>query len=74
MENNTYAVVITKIPGGSQPVLCNGTETIADLFAKAFAGESVNGYQIQVNGEAKDSTYVPRNGENITCAKMIKGN
>ena len=45
-----------------------------ELFAKAFRGESINGYQIQVNGEAKDANYVPRPGENVTVAKMVKGN
>ena len=69
-----YSVIITKVPGGANPVISHGTETVAELFAQAFNGESINGYQIQVNGQTKDSTYVPRNGENITVAKMIKGN
>lgn len=71
---NTFAVLITKVPGGAVPAISHGTETIAELFATAFNGESINGYQIQVNGVAKDATYVPRAGENVTCAKMIKGN
>ena len=71
---NIYSVIITKVPGGANPVISHGTETIAELFAQAFNGENINGYQIQVNGQVKDSTYVPRNGENITVAKMIKGN
>lgn len=70
---NTYSVLITKVPGGAQPVISNG-ETIAELFAKAFRGESINGYQIQVNGENKDSDYIPRPGENITVARQVKGN
>lgn len=72
--NETFAVLITKVPGGATPVMSHGVETIADLFATAFHGESINGYQIQVNGVSKDATYVPRAGENVTCAKMIKGN
>lgn len=69
----SYSVLITKVPGGAQPVISNG-ETIAELFAKAFRNESINGYQIQVNGETKTSDYVPRPGENVTVAKMVKGN
>lgn len=71
---NIYSLVITKVPGGANPVISHGRETVAELFSQAFGGESINGYQITVNGEAKDSTYVPRAGENITVAKMIKGN
>lgn len=70
---NTYSVLITKVPGGAQPVISNG-DTVAELFAKAFRGESINGYQIQVAGENKDATYIPRPGENVTVAKMVKGN
>ena len=70
---NTYSVLITKVPGGATPVISEG-ETISELFAKAFRGESINGYQIQVNGEAKNANYVPRPGENVTVAKMVKGN
>ena len=71
---NIYSVIITKVPGGANPVISHGTETVAELFAAAFNGESINGYQIQVNGEAKDANYVPRPGENVTVAKMVKGN
>ena len=46
---NTYSVLITKVPGGATPVISEG-ETISELFAKALRGESINGYQIQVNG------------------------
>lgn len=71
---NIYSVIITKVPGGANPVISHGTETVAELFAAAFNGESINGYQIQVSGVTRDANYVPRQGENITCAKMIKGN
>lgn len=71
--NNAFSILITKVPGGAQPVISEG-ETIAELFAKAFRGESINGYQIQVNGETKTSDYRPRAGENVTVAKMVKGN
>lgn len=70
---NTYSVLITKVPGGAVPVISEG-DSIAELFAKAFRGESINGYQIQVNGENVDANYVPRPGENVTVAKMVKGN
>lgn len=70
---NIYSVLITKVPGGAVPVMSNG-ETIAELFSKAYNGESINGYQIQVNGETKTSDYIPRAGENVTVAKMVKGN
>ena len=30
----SYSVLITKVPGGAQPVISNG-ETVAELFAKA---------------------------------------
>ncbi len=69
----SYSVLITKVPGGAQPVISNG-ETVAELFAKAFRGESINGYQIQVNGTNRDADYVPRAGENVTVARMVKGN
>lgn len=68
-----YSILITKVPGGAQPVISNG-ETVEELFANAFRGESINGYQIQVNGETKTKDYVPRRGENVTVAKMVKGN
>lgn len=71
---NVYSLVITKVPGGARPVISHGTETVADLFALAYNGESISGYQITVGGEAKDANYVPRQGENIVLAKMIKGN
>ena len=41
----SYSVLITKVPGGAQPVISNG-ETVAELFAKAFRGESINGYPL----------------------------
>ena len=69
-----YSVVITKVPGGANPVISHGTETVAELFAAAFNGESINGYQITVGGQAREATYVPRVGENVVLAKMIKGN
>ena len=69
-----YSVVITKVPGGANPVISHGTETVAELFATAFNGESINGYQITVGGQAREATYVPRVGENVVLAKMIKGN
>ena len=31
-------------------------------------------FSIQVNGENKSADYVPRSGENVTVAKMVKGN
>ena len=70
---NAYSILITKVPGGATPVISNG-ETIAELFSRAFHGESINGYQIQINGETKTSDYIPRPGENVTCAKMVKWN
>ena len=70
---NAYSILITKVPGGATPVISNG-ETIAELFSRAFHGESINGYQITVGGQAREASYVPRAGENITVAKMIKGN
>jgi hypothetical protein len=69
-----YSILITKVPGGANPVISHGTETVAELFAAAFNGESINGYQITVGGVAREATYIPRQGENITVAKMIKGN
>ena len=69
----SYSVLITKVPGGATPVISNG-ETVAELFAKAFRGESINGYQIQVGGENRTSDYIPRPGENVTVARMVKGN
>ena len=71
---NVYAIVITKIPGGQKPVMAHGYETIADLFELAFGGESINGYQFQVNGSNTDTDYVPRAGDSVSCAKMCKGN
>lgn len=71
---NIYSVIITKVPGGANPVISHGTETVAELFAAAFNGESINGYQITVSGQAREASYIPRQGENVTCAKMIKGN
>lgn len=71
---NIYSVIITKVPGGANPVISHGTETVAELFAAAFNGESINGYQITVGGVTREATYIPRNGENVTVAKMIKGN
>lgn len=68
-----YSVLITKVPGGAQPVISNG-ETIEQLFASAFRGERIDGYQIQVNGETKTKDYIPRRGESVTVAKMVKGN
>jgi hypothetical protein len=70
---NAYSVLITKVPGGATPVISEG-ETIRELFKKAFRNESIDGYQIQVNGENKSADYVPRSGENVTVAKMVKGN
>ena len=70
---NAYSVLITVIPGGSQPVISNG-ETVAELFEKAFRGQSIDGFQIQVNGENKDYNYIPRAGESVTCARQVKGN
>ena len=67
-----YSLVITKVPGGANPVISHGTETVAELFATAFNGESINGYQITVGGQAREASYIPRQGENITVAKMIK--
>ena len=72
--DNIYSVIITKVPGGANPVISHGTETVAELFAQAFNGESINGYQITVGGVAREASYVPRQGENITVARMIKGN
>lgn len=69
-----YSLVITKVPGGANPVISHGVETVAELFAQAFNGESINGYQITVGGVTRDANYIPRQGENITVAKMIKGN
>ena len=71
---NVYSIIITKVPGGANPVISHGTETVAELFAAAFNGESINGYQITVGGQAREASYIPRPGENITVAKMIKGN
>jgi len=71
---NIYSVIITKVPGGANPVISHGTETVAELFAQAFNGESINGYQITVGGVTRESSYIPRAGENVTVAKMIKGN
>ena len=71
---NVYSIIITKVPGGANPVISHGTETVAELFAQAFNGESINGYQITVGGVAHEASYVPRAGENITVARMIKGN
>ena len=39
-----------------------------------FNGENIDGYQITVGGQAREASYVPRANENITVAKMIKGN
>lgn len=72
--NRTFAVVITKVPGGQKPALSDGTKTIAQLFADAFNGESINGYQVQVDGETVEPSYVPEEGEAITVAKQVKGN
>ena len=69
-----YSLVITKVPGGANQVISHGTETVAELFAQAFNGENISGYQITVGGVARDANYIPRQGENITVAKMIKGN
>lgn len=71
---NTFAVVITKVPGGQKPVLSDGSKTIAQLFADAFNGERIDGYQIQVDGETVEASYVPEEGEAITVAKQVKGN
>ncbi len=71
---NIYSLVITKVPGGANPVISHGTETIAELFATAFNGESINGYQITVGGANKEASYVPRQGENILVARQVKGN
>lgn len=68
-----YSILITKVPGGQKPVISSG-QTIGELFEAAFNGESAKGYQIQVNGQNKDLDYIPRPGENITCARMVKGN
>ena len=49
-------------------------KTVAELFEMAFNGEKIDGYQITVGGQNRDANYVPRPNENITVAKMIKGN
>ena len=41
---NAYSLIITKVPGGANPVISHGTETVRELFAAAFNGESINGY------------------------------
>lgn len=71
---NVYSLIITKVPGGAKPVISHGVETVAELFEIAFNGEKIDGYQITVNGEAREKTYVPSAGAKITVAKMIKGN
>ena len=71
---NAYSLIITKVPGGANPVISHGTETVRELFATAFNGESINGYQITVGGVSRDADYVPAAGENITVARQIKGN
>lgn len=71
---NVYSIVITKVPGGAMPVISHGRETVAELFELAFNGEKIDGYQITVGGQNRDANYVPRPNENITVAKMIKGN
>lgn len=71
---NVYSIIVTKVPGGARPVISHGTETVRELFAAAFNGENIDGYQITVGGQAREASYVPRAGENITVAKMIKGN
>ena len=53
---NIYSVIITKVPGGANPVISHGTETVAELFAAAFNGESINGYQITVGGQAREAS------------------
>ncbi len=74
MRQTIFSLVITKVPGGAKPVLSHGTETIAELFAEAFNGENITGYQIQVDGETVEANYVPEDGESITVAKQVKGN
>jgi hypothetical protein len=71
---NTYAVVLTKVPGNQCPVISNGYESVEDLFDLAFNGESIDGYQIQANGRTVDKNYVPVATDSITLAKQIKGN
>lgn len=74
MLSDIYSIVITKVPGGANPVISHGEETIEELFATAFNGESIEGYQIMVNGETVDKDFIPGVGENVTLARQIKGN
>ena len=71
MEN--YSNIITKVRGETKPVISLG-KTIAGWFAEAFRGESITGYRIRVGGQCKEASYVPLAGENVTVAKMDKGN
>jgi len=71
---NTFAVQITKVPGGSRAAISDGYKTVADLFKEAFNGENPAGYQFQVDGENVSTDYTPEEGDRVTAAKMVKGN
>ena len=71
---DTYAVKITKVPGGAKAALSDGEATIEELFSEVFGGENIAKYQIQVDGNTVNKDYVPEDGENVTVAKQIKGN
>ena len=70
----TFAVQVTKVPGGPRAVLSDGNKTIKELFELAFDDESTTGYQFQVNGSTVEETYIARPNDRIIAAKQIKGN
>ena len=71
---NIYSVIITKVPGGANPVISHGTETVAELFAAAFNGESINVYQITFGGQVIELYYFFLFFYFFIVGKMIKGN